>query len=280
MSLNDKICVIAANNSYTDDNKLIDYLQLASIAAERVKYYLGLPTYLITNDVDAAKEYTIFAGYVEGIPTIVNKRNVIAGDSTIQYAWKNDARIDAFNLTKGLANKVLMIDADYMVASNQLSVHLKSDSPFWMFANARDITGSGSYINKYFPSNDIPQRWATGMCWDHSTEAEVIFETAKMVRDNYEFYALMLCMPRAPFRNDVAFSVAAHLHNVPLTNTQKLCNLPPAGYVYSKENAKQWIVEFGEKCFRWCHDDLHILNKMYAIDSTLMDQLRLKNVKA
>jgi hypothetical protein len=279
MSLNDKICVIAANNSYTGDDRLLDYLQLASIAAERVKYYLGLPTYLITSDVDAAKEYTIFAGYIKGIPTIVNKRNVIAGDSTIQYAWKNDARIDAFNLTKGLANKVLMIDADYMVASDQLSVHLKNDSPFWMFTKALDVTGSGIYLNNYFPSNDIHQRWATAMCWDHSTEAEVIFETAKMVRDNYEFYALMLGMPRAPFRNDVAFSIASHLHNIPLTSTQRLWNLPPAGHVVHKERSNSWLVSFGEKVFTW-HNDIHILNKMYAIDSFLMDQLRLKNVKA
>lgn len=279
MSLNDKICVIAANNSYTNDNKLVDYLQLASIAAERVKYYLGLSTYLITDDINAAKEYTIFADYIESNPTTINKRNVIAGDSTIQYSWKNDARIDAFKLTKGLANKVLMIDADYMVASDQLSVCLKNDSHFWLFSNALDITGSGIYAKKYFPSNDIPQRWATAMCWDHSIEAEVVFETAKMVRNNYEFYALMLGMPKAPFRNDVAFSVAAHLHNIPTSYNPRLWNLPPAGVLYYNDNVAQWVVGFGEKCFRW-NNDIHILNKMYAIDYTLMEQLRLHNVKA
>lgn len=279
MSLNDKICVIAANNSYTDDNELIDYLRLASIAAERVKYFLGLQTYLITDDINAAKEYTIFAGHIESTKAIVNKRNVIAGDSMIQYVWKNDARIDAFNLTKGLANKVIMIDADYMIASDQLAVCLKNDSPFWMFSDVRDITGSGIYTNNYFPSNDIHQRWATAMCWDHSIEAEVIFETAKMVRDNYEFYALMLDMPRSSFRNDVAFSVAAHLHNVPFTNSQRLWNLPPGGHVLYKEKLNSWIVSFGEKVFTWQYD-IHILNKMYAIDYTLMDNLRLQNVKA
>ena len=279
MSLNDKICVIAANNSYTEDNKLIDYLRLASIAAERVKYYLGLPTYLITNDMDAAKEYTIFAGHIENKPVVTNKRNVIAGDSTIQYVWKNDARIEAFNLTKGLANKVLMIDADYMIASDQLAVCLKNDTPFWMFSSVRDMTGSGIYNNNYFPSNDIPQQWATAMCWDHSVEAEVIFETAKMVRDNYEFYALMLGMPKSPFRNDVAFSIATHLHNIYPSQHQKLWNLPPAGHVSYKEELNSWIVAFGEKVFIWRYD-IHILNKMYAIDYNLMSQLRLQNVKA
>lgn len=278
MSLNDKACVIAANNSQTDTGEILDYIQLASIAADRVKYYLGLSTYLITSDINTAKKYSNFAGIIEHTPVKINKRNMIAGNGTIQYEWFNDARIDAFNLTKDIADKILMIDADYMIASDRLQVWLNNDYPFTIFNIASDITHTGIYNSKYFPSNDINQRWATAMCWNNNAEGEIIFETARMVRDNYEFYAVMLGMPKIPFRNDVAFSIACHLHDIPFFDSQKLWNLPPAGYIlYSDKH--YWLATFGNECVVW-KNDIHILNKEYAIKSNLMNQLRLVNVAA
>jgi hypothetical protein len=279
MSSNDKICIISANNSLTSTGETLDYMQLASIAANRVRYYLGLSTYLITSDIEISKKYSNFAGVIEYIPQKISKRSVIAGKEIIQYEWFNDSRIDVFHLTKNIASKVLMIDADYMIASDQLGVWLNNDYPFTMFNVANDIINSNIYAAKYFPSNDIPQRWATAICWDNSAEAEIIFKTAKMVRDNYEFYAAMLGMPKTPFRNDVAFSVACHLHNIPYSNYQQLWNLPPAGKIYNNRNKNSWVACFNNECLLW-DNDIHILNKEYAINLELMNELRLTNVPA
>lgn len=279
MSLSDSICVIAANNSKTTDGKLLDYIQLASIAADRVKYYLGLSTYLITQDYSVGSQYSNFAGVLVSNPQKITKRNVMAGDDHIQYDWINDSRIAAYELTKGLANRILMIDADYMVASEQLRSWLYVDDPFLIFSNAIDITGTGTYNSKLFPSNDIQMRWATAICWDNSIDAEVIFKTAEMVRDNYDFYAVMLGMPKTPFRNDVAFSIACHLHNVPTYDYQKLWNLLPSAYATYSNKRNEWAVTFGNTITLWKYD-MHVLNKQYAIDFKLMDQLRLSNVEA
>lgn len=280
MSSNKAICVIAASNSYTLDGKLIDYIQLASIAAERVKFFLNLDTYLITEDIESAKEYkSFFADILINSPKKISKRTMLSNDELIQYNWKNDSRIEVFNLTKHLADKILMIDADYMIASDQLKVWLNTDYPFILFDTAIDAAGSGVYNNKYFPSNDITQCWATAMCWTTSYEAEIIFDTAKMVRDNYEFYATMLCMPKGVYRNDLAFSVACHLHNIPLNKNQKLWNLIPTARLEYFDKIKQWLIYSNNKVVRWNHD-IHILNKQYAIDKTLMDNLRLRHDSA
>lgn len=279
MSLNDRICVISASNTKTGDDQIIDYIKLASIAADRVKYFLGIPTYLITDDVKQGETYANFAGVLKDIPTKITKRNVIAGDAVIQYDWLNDARINAFNLTKDLADKVLMIDADYMIASDQLKAWLHNDYPFMIFNHAEDILGTATYSMRYFASNDIPQRWATAICWSNTPEAEGIFETAKMVRENYAFYATMLGLPKTPFRNDLAFSVACHLHNVPCLDYQKLWNLPPSGVILKKQTTDYWVATFNDKCITWNHD-VHVLNKRYAIDDSLMNHLRLTNVTA
>lgn len=278
MSLS-KVCLIAANNSITEDNKKIDYVRLASIAAERAKYYLDLPILLLTSDIEEASKYAIFDEIIEQKQIKNNSRTVIAGKKTLKYNWLNDSRIDAYDLTKNLADKTLMIDADYMIASDQLKIWLDSDYPFYMFDLAYDVTGRGIYSNNYFPSNDIVQRWATAICWDNSEEAKIIFETAKMVRDNYAFYATMLGMLNFNYRNDVAFSIACHLHNIKINNYQKLYNLPPSCYMKYIDAVKEWLIFFDDKCVRWYHD-IHVINKEYAIDYDLMNNLRLKNVAA
>ena len=277
MYLDDKICVISANNSVTKTGELIDYIQLASIAAERVKYYLNIPTYLITNDVPTGLDYPTFAGVFHHQPSKISNRAVIAGDGDITYKWFNDARIDAYKLTKGLGRRVLMIDADYMVSSSDLLNWLMCDTPFMMFNKVLDITGTGIYKEEYLPSRDIPLLWATAMCWEQCEEAEVIFETARMVRDNYEFYALMTGMQKGLYRNDIAFSIACHLHNVAKTPGLKLCNIPPGAHVIN--NNGKWIIMFGNKLYSY-GSDIHIINKEYAIKQDAMEQLRLKNVQA
>jgi hypothetical protein len=278
MSLNEKICVIAANNSLTSNGDVIDYIKLASIASDRVKYYLGIPTYLITNNIEEGKKYSNFFDIIENVPVKVTKRYMLAGNDTIQYEWLNDSRINAYYLTKNLAKKILMIDADYMIASDQLEVWLNNDYPFMIFDHATDVMGTNVYATRKFPNSEILQRWATAICWNNSEEAEIIFKTAKMVRDNYEFYAVMLGFPKSPFRNDLAFSVACHLHNVPCYNYQNLWNLPANSYIHQKENKNYWLISSNEKCLIWNHD-IHILNKQYAINEKLMNQLRLVNVE-
>lgn len=275
-----KICVIAANNSITEDNKVIDYIQLASIAAERVKYFLGLPTVIITDDVEEVAKYPVFYGAINQKSITPSKRIMIAGDDTIQYNWYNDSRIDAFELTKHIGKRILMIDADYIIASDQLIHWINADYPFMIFNNVYDITGRKIYDNtKYLPSNDIVQRWATAICFDHSEESRLVFDTVRMVKENYTFYSLMTGMPSSPYRNDLAFSIACHLHNIPF-NSQTLYNLPPdATLNLLPQNKNQWLAIYGTSGVIW-NCDVHILNKMYAIEQLKMNELRLQNVSA
>lgn len=283
-----KICVIAATNSTTADGQAIDYVQQASIAAERVKHYLDVPVFLLTRDraikSDVMKS---FNGHMTIIPSKSSKRNMIAGQETIQYEWHNDLRISSYHIIKHhhpYAEKVLMIDADYMVASDMLKPWLESDSDFHIFDKVSDVTGRDSYSN-LFPSNDITQRWATAICWKPGDIAYAIFKTAAMVRHNYAFYALMLGMPQTPFRNDVAFSIACHLHNVPGSNLPtRLYNLPPDSDLFLKSQdldsgREVWTIQNGNRINFWT-TDLHVLNKSYAIDPELMDELRLRDVSA
>lgn len=273
----DKLCVIAATNSKTEDGKTVDYIRMARIAARRVKHYLGIPTFLITNSLMNVPLDDDFLGVLYGYtPTTLSTREVLAGSDIIKYTWINDMRIQAYERTYDLAKKILMIDADYMVSTNLLYHWLEIDSPFQIFDRAYDVSGRGINNEVRFPSKDIVQRWATAMCWEPGPKAEAIFETAKMVRENYAFYALMLGMPTSPFRNDVAFSVACHLHNVPESLPIPLYNVPVDTDIIKPRWApeEEWILGTGTDIFAW-KSDMHVMNKNYAINPMLMDRLRL-----
>jgi hypothetical protein len=277
-----KVCVIAASNSVTKDGQALNYIELANIAAERVKYYLGLPVLLLTNDLTVPhKHMSNFTGLVAADPLMkTSQRKMLAGKETIQYDWKNDLRVDAYDTLKDYADRILMIDADYMIATDQLKSWVYSDQPFHIFNHVVDTSGRDVYERKHFPSHDIVQRWATAMCWNYSKEAEAVFETAKMVRDNYEFYALMLGMPTAPFRNDLVFSVACHLLNIPESESPALFNLPADSYLCNRGDNDAWLIYNQTQYINVWSGDLHVLNKSYAIDPQLMQELTLHNVPA
>lgn len=272
-----KICVIAANNSQTTDGKMIDYIQLANVAASRVKLHLNIPVFLVTSNAGLqASSISNFDSSFTIITSVKSQRRMIAGEESIQYEWYNDMRVDVYDIFRHVAEKILMIDADYMIASDLLKPWLESDAPFQIFDKTVDVTGRDLYNSVYFPSNDIIQRWATAICWTPCDEAKVIFDTARMVRENYEFYSLMLGMPAIPYRNDVAFSVACHLHNVPLS-PQRLFHLPQDSYLFAKSSYPEtWMIRNGHLVNLWS-GDLHILNKSYAIDPALLEELKIKN---
>ncbi len=56
----------------------------------------------------------------------------------------------------------------------------------------------------------LPLRWATAVHFRRSREAERFFEQARIVRDHWDVFAMTYGFPRAPYRSDFAFTVAAH----------------------------------------------------------------------
>jgi len=270
-------CVIVANNTVMKDGRLLDYVAMAEVAALGVRKYLKMPVTLLTTDPNAR-------GNFDSIVVIparqTSRRAMVSGTDTIVYDWDNDHRIDAFDYSP--YGKTLMIDADYIVMSGLLGTWITMLDPsnsFITFASAIDVTSRGLYQNRFLPDQSISQVWATAMSW--TKEAKPIFEAAKMVRDNYEMYAMLTGMPSAPFRNDVAFSIALHLLEFKTSHMKyffRLTNLPPdssivsniikdgmlPSLVLSYPNDNQTMAQ--SRTLKLWSSDIHVLNKNYAYD--------------
>ena len=131
------------------NNEQTDYVAMAAWTAKNIRRHLGIPVALVTDQpTDLKFEQVIICKSVGG-----NRRWF--GDYNTTVEWHNNTRVNAYELTPW--SKTLVLDADYIVASNQLQTVLDSDQEFLSHRWAYDITGLGDFkgynlnnLNKYF----------------------------------------------------------------------------------------------------------------------------------
>jgi hypothetical protein len=182
--------IFALNNEQTD------YLSMARWSARNIKRHLGIPTHIVT-DQDVS---------------IVGTNGRWFEDYGTNVTWHNESRVNAYELSPW--DQTLVLDADYVVASNQLKILLDSDQDFLAHRWAYDITGLNNFDGlNYFGQFRMPQWWATVMMFRRSDHARLIFESMTMIRDNWLHYK-QLYQNRSPgYRNDHALSIALGIVN-------------------------------------------------------------------
>jgi hypothetical protein len=178
------------------NNEHIDYEAMARWSAKNIKRHLGIETRIITN-ADVA-------------PQIGGTR--LFDDINESVTWYNANRMDAYTLSPW--NQTLLLDADYVVASNQLQTLLDSDQDFLAHRCAYDITGKTDFIeNNYFGQYRMPMWWATVIMFRRGNVSEQIFGMMRMIRDNWEHYRNLYGITRKTYRNDYALSIALNTVN-------------------------------------------------------------------
>ena len=174
--------IFAINNGATD------YAAMARWNADNIQRHLGIPTHIITNDQSPGTNSRHFTdlGHV---------------------AWHNLSRVDAYDLSPW--DRTLLLDADYVVATDALGVLLEADQDMLAHSSAYDITGCNDFhgLNS-FGEHDMPMWWATVMMFRRSDHARLVFETMKMVRDHWTHYRDLYKIRSATYRNDHALSIA------------------------------------------------------------------------
>ena len=178
---------------YAFNNELTDYEKIARWNAKRVEKYLGLPSTIITNrDAD---------------PISGGMRTMHPGKDKLKSTWYNAARYNAYKDSP--YDETIILDVDYIVNSDQLLQLFELDMDFAVHQSVYDVTARNDfYYHQTFGKVKFPHAWATVCYFKKSIEAETIFKFVKMIKQNYSFYADLYKFPKAPFRNDFAFSIA------------------------------------------------------------------------
>jgi hypothetical protein len=222
---------------FARNNEKIDYEAMARWSSKNIERHLGIPTHIVTDD---------------SAPSTNTRHFTDVGPVT----WHNLNRMDAYRLSPW--DCTLVLDADYVVASDQLQCVLDIDQDFLAHRWAYDITGNNNFEGlNYFGDNRMPMWWATVMMFRRSRHAELIFDSMQMIRDNWTHYRNLYKNTNATYRNDHALSIALGIVNghtldhpgIPwalasLTPDHKLTQLDRDSYrvdFVNTENNLRWI---------------------------------------
>ena len=234
------------------NNEQTDYVAMAEWSAKNIKRHLGIPTRIITNK-DVATEGS-------------NSRYF--GDYATNVTWHNESRTDAYTLSPW--DQTLVLDADYVVASNQLKVLLASKQDFLAHRLAYDVVGINDFAGlNYFGHNQMPMWWATVMMFRRSSHAQLIFECMTMIKYNWKHYKKLYKNTSPSYRNDHALTIALGIVNGHMLKHAgipwKLASLTPE-HKLAQVDTDKYRVDFmtPEQKPRWItlhNQDFHAMGK-------------------
>jgi len=184
------------------NNSDIDYVAMAAWSAKNIRRHLGIGTTMVT-DVDTA------AGDFDNVIVVDKEQGGVRHFADIgnNVPWYNANRVDAYSLTP--YDQTLVLDADYVVASDQLRAVLKSSQDFMCHREAYDMA-TAEYLDRLnvFGRYRMPMWWATVMMFRRSNTAQYIFDCMQMVRQNWKHYQALYGFDNPTYRNDYALSIA------------------------------------------------------------------------
>ena len=181
----------------------IDYQAMAQWSTVRIKRHLELPTRLITDRAPA--NTTDFDNVIITAAESGGTRHF--ADIGHNVTWFNGNRMDVYNLSP--YDETLVLDADYVVCSDQLNRLFDIQQDFLAPRFAYDVTGTRTFEDlNWFGSIRMPMAWATVMRFNRSSRSKSIFDMMSMVKDNWQHYRNLYNISKSTYRNDHALSIA------------------------------------------------------------------------
>ena len=251
------------------NNEHIDYLALAEWSTRNIHRHLQLPVCVITDQTRIPKTYT-FDQVVQATPTDTHWRHF--RDFGANGTWYNGGRVDAYALSPW--DHTLVLDADYVVASDQLNQLFELDQDFLDHACAIEVTGVNSFDDNYrFGRHKMPMRWATVMLFRRSHNAELIFSAMQMVKQHWRHYLDLYGISKKTYRNDIALSIAqliVHGHQLQIPSIPWNLVSVEAEHALTQLDTDLYRVDFvtADHKPRWLtlDHDFHAMGKKYLGD--------------
>lgn len=250
------------------NNEHIDYLAMANWSAKNIRRHLNLPVAVVTNV--APPQHYKFEQVI--LAQTESEHTRTFADIPENVTWYNGNRVDAYSLSPWA--QTLVLDADYVVASNQLLTLLDSKQDFLAPRTAYDITGLQTFddLNVY-GRNKMPMSWATVMMFRRSKTAEMIFNCMTMIKNNWQHYRNLYGITRSTYRNDFALSIAMNIidgHTLSMPPIPwKLASLTPDHTLKQIEPDKyrvEFLTQDKKPRYITINQDFHAMGKKHLGD--------------
>jgi hypothetical protein len=205
---------------------------------------------VVTDNPEAAAKYD-FEHIISTVPDTGGSRYF--ADYNANVTWHNAGRITAYELSP--FDQTLVLDADYVIASDRLLEVLALPQQFAAFKDGFDPSSTTNLDT--FGAYNMPMWWATVMMFRRGNISQYIFDSMQMIRNNWNHYKDLYGMGRTVYRNDFALSIALGIVNghtlnhvdIPwgmatATHNQKLTQIDTDRYrvdFVSQDGKPKWI---------------------------------------
>jgi len=263
-------------------NSKLDYVSIATIAAQLAKKHLGLPVTLITDTEDV--DTSVFDQVIIQKSNSRGERVFKFATRTERTVWHNQNRSSAYDLSP--YDQTLLIDADFLMFNNSLASLFDTDLEFACYNHVHEITGweslqRGARVG--YPG--LHMQWATVVYFTKCQLAEAVFGFMDTIKQNYNYYSGLYNFSTELFRNDYTISIALQT----LTGYSENNFTPIPGKLVSAATPVEiaQVRPNGEIVFTWTESDgvrkvtrvrntnVHIMNKDTIVDHTILNQLRV-----
>ena len=202
---------------FASNNQCMNYVKQANFLAKRIKKYMDLPVTLVT-DVKVKEKYP---EYVENFDNIVfamlkqnsSSRRHYDGDLHNQVLpFHNKHRASAYDLTP--YDQTIIMDTDYIISNDILNNCFTQHKDLMLY---KDATHLGIHDKtpefQHISDTSVDFYWATVCFFRKTKETKIFFDLVKHIEENYWHYRNVYQFTSSVFRNDFAFSIAAHIMN-------------------------------------------------------------------
>lgn len=203
---------------FASNNAALNYVKQANFLAKRISKYMNLPTTLVT-DVNVEAKFPQYADAFDSIITTFDLKqhasNKICFDGDISsrtLPFNNKNRANAYNLTP--YDETIVMDTDYIISNDILNRCFDQHKDLLMY---KDATHVGIHDKtpefKYVSDTSVDFYWATVFFFRKTQITKIYFDLVKHIEENYIHYRNVYQFMSTVYRNDFAFSIAAHIMN-------------------------------------------------------------------
>jgi hypothetical protein len=192
------ILLFAFNNGTTD------YFKMAVSTASRAYKFLNLRTTVVTDS------NTIVENYFHTFENVIVVDSDNSNRNVNKEIWINKGRYQAYDLSP--YDETLLLDTDYLINSDTLLKPFELYDDF-MCHNTTEFLMKPNEGQEKISKYSFNTLWATVIYFKKTKKTKLIFDTMKMVQENYQHYINIYNPVVGFFRNDYALTFALRIVN-------------------------------------------------------------------
>jgi hypothetical protein len=240
---------------YCFDTPATRYHEIANRCVKLINKYLRLPVTIFTDEGTLGK-------WKNRPNCDLHTIDIDRKNTKLNKPWYNVERHMAYDHSP--YDHTIVIDVDYFCFSDKLLRLLDTDYDFLIHKDAHDVTFQNDM--KYNRESMIDLVWATVLIFKKTPRVKAIFDTVKIIKNNYSHFCNLYRISYRNFRNDYAFAIALNQINGFLDYdviTDSIATVPE-GVDILDINDQGITLSHNNRSFSIQHQDVHMINKGMA----------------